>query len=90
MYNATAKTKRGIDEGLPARVSFLRFGKASNNTNSEFAEFLLHKQSSVSTPDGISKRRLEEVSSDDVSPMAPSKLASTCIVFLQVLNAVFK
>ena len=59
-----------------------------NNTNSEFAEFLLHRQTSVSTPDGVSKkRRLEEINSDDVSPVAPSKLASTFIVSLQLFNA---
>lgn len=53
----------------------------SNNTNSEFAELLLHRESSASTPDGISKkRRLEEISSDGLS-----KLASTCLVFLQLL-----
>ena len=40
----------------------------SNNTNSEFAEFLLHPQSSVSMLDGISKkRRLEEINSDDIN-----------------------
>ena len=45
-----------------------------SNTNSEFAEFLLHRESSASSPhDGNSnKRRREEISweLDDVSPVA--------------------
>ena len=68
--NATAETERKIGESLVARIGLL-YG---SNTNSEFAEFLLHRESSASSPhDGNSnKRRREEISweLDDVSPVA--------------------
>ena len=44
-----------------------------SNTNSEFAEFLLHRESYASSPhDGNSNKRRREISweLDDVSPVA--------------------
>ena len=46
----------------------------SNNTNSEFAEFLLYRESSASSPHNVnSNKRLREETSlefDDISPVA--------------------
>ena len=73
MYNAAAETKEKLVKvWLRESVFTLRKSKDlagySNNTNSEFEEFLLHRLSSVSTPDVISnKRQLEEISSDDIN-----------------------
>ena len=48
----------------------------SDNTNSKFAEFLLRRESSVSTPDGISERRGDWFSFRRVMPPKSSRTAA--------------
>ena len=88
--NAAAKTKRKICETLVA--SFYSVWKSKkdlagygNNTNSEFAEFLLHRGNSISSPrDGNSNKRRREIcleifseSNDGSSGSGSSKVLAT-------------
>ena len=65
-----------------------------NNTNSEFAEFLLHRESSASSPHNgnPNKRRREEISLelDDISPVASKYCFPAVFISLAIQCTVSK